>query len=321
MLFDGGKRGLTSKLQSPWKVKSAKKDSTADEDAVEDEENPDDEVVDNPSKTVIVPSLLNVGYDADSVAARKKIVRGTMSLKQMEGVNLMSHNKISLPEKSWGNYPGTNQGDTLLGVILPPFDAAEVWKLTWKQKKALYGKKHLIAVGGKTVGMGPLEKRVDSKVEPVVYNPMPCAMFEALFKGFFVKIVFDLTSVDSTVGWTCICNGICYIGICFTDEHCELLYARYLDLLKVEMANSENTAIYNAQYALAIGKKKPATAATTGTAKAKSKAAAKGKAKKAAAKKKPKASEEGALEVSDDEDEDDDDGDDEDDEVWDPMQD
>ena len=151
MIFDGGKRGLVSKLISPWKPKKDKSHNN-DADAEDGNGDDDDEEPATKNVTTIVPSLLNIGYDGDSVAARRKVVRGTLSLKQMEGANILSHNKISLPEKGWGHYPGTNQGDTLLGVVLPPYDSTEVWKLTWKQKKALYGKKHLIAVGGKTLG-------------------------------------------------------------------------------------------------------------------------------------------------------------------------
>ena len=317
LLFDGGKRGLTSKLQAPWKAKSTK--SGKDLDVIDENEVEGDDAanMDDANAPKIVSSMLNIGYDADSVAARKKIVRGTMSLKQLEGAAIMSYHKISLPEKPWGHYPGTNHGDSLLGVILPPFTSPEVWKLTWKLKKALYGKRHLIAVGGRTQDMPPLDKRTDDKIEPVVYNPTPMLMYDAIIKGFFVKFVFDLTPVDSTVGWTCIANNIAYIGICFTEEHCELLFQRFIDLLKVEMANPDNSILYNAAYAVAINKKKAEQPNTVEPKPPKPNRKPKATGKPRA---KPKARPSNQDDASENADGDDDNvSDDDDDEVWDPL--
>ena len=310
MIFDGGKPGLTTKLVTPWRPKSNKKVLDA-EDAAEDDDH-DDMDVDGNAKAHIVQSQLNIGYDADSIAARRKLVRGTMVLKQMEGAHIMSHNKISLPERAWGHYPGNNMGDTLLGVALPAYDAPEVWKLTWKHKKSLYGKKHLVAVGGKTLNMGPLDKRHDDKVEPVCYNPTPALMYEAICKGFFVKFIIDLTPADSTIGWMAILNNINYIGICYTEEHCNLLFQRFLDMMKVEMAIASNTNIYNPTYAMAIGKKTEEKPKPKPKGKTKPKAKPKGAAEKPKKPKKDDAESEG--EPSDD-------NESEKSEIWDPLQD
>ena len=312
MIFDGGKPGLTTKLLAPWRPKSNKKVLDA-EDAAEDDDH-DDMDVDGNAKAHIVQSQLNIGYDADSIAARRKLVRGTMVLKQMEGAHIMSHNKISLPEKAWGHYPGTNMGDTLLGVALPAYDASEVWKLTWKHKKSLYGKKHLVAVCGKTLNMGPLDKRHDDKVEPVCYNPTPALMYEAICKGFFVKFIIDLTPADSTIGWMAILKNINYIGICYTEEHCNLLFQRFLDMMKVEMAIASNTNIYNPTYAMAIGKKTEAEKNPKPKPKGKTKPKARPKTAAEKEKKPKKDDAESEGEPSDD-------NESEKSEIWDPLQD
>ena len=66
-------------------------------------------------------------------------MRGTVSIKQLEGAHIVAHAKISLPERQRKHYEGTSCGDTLTGVVMP--DMVEEWNVTWKQKKDLLGKK------------------------------------------------------------------------------------------------------------------------------------------------------------------------------------
>ena len=74
-------------------------------------------------------------------------MRGTVSIKQLEMAHIVAHAKIILPERPRKHYDGTSCGDTLTGVVMP--DMADEWRVTWKQKKDLLGKRNLILVGGK----------------------------------------------------------------------------------------------------------------------------------------------------------------------------
>jgi len=147
-----------------------------------------------------------------------------------------------------------------MGVNLPPLDADCVWKLEWRHKKALYGKKHLIAVGGKTVddkpagASGVIGKRTDTTVEPVCFHPFPATLYEDILHGFFVKLVYDLTPADDTMAWVCLQQRTACISICYTDLHAELLHDRLIERLKVAMGVVGNP-LYNATYAVAIGGK------------------------------------------------------------------
>ena len=191
LLFDGGRRGNASRLINPWKGPGGKKGSTKDNDEDVDEDDNDDEAA---ARSDIVPNLLQLVFSADSLAARKKIVRGTLSLKQIEWCHIISHSRISLPERAWKHYPGTNCGDTLVGVKLPQTDASSVWKLTWEEKKALYGKRHLIAVGGKTEGASDknngaiMSRRTATALEPVCYHPFPEELYASLLTGFLSSL-------------------------------------------------------------------------------------------------------------------------------------
>ena len=319
ILFDGGKKGNASRLIAPWKGTKKSKDTSADpvDDNVDDD---DDEEGGHAAKST-VPSMLHLMISSESLMARKKKVRGsTLSLKQLESAHVVAHTKISLPERSWKFYPGTNQGDSLVGVNLPALDSELVWSLAWSDKKRLYGKKHLIAVGGKTegtAGSASVAKRTDATIEPVCFHPYPKEVYEALIIGFFMKIVFDLSPPDGMFAWACLLNRVAYIGITYTEAHSELLEQRLLDLMKIHMA-LPSCPLYNPSYAAAIGNTDDGDNEAQAAAKAKAKGAPKGKAKaKAKSKATPEATNPPADAASDDpaeaevvED---------DDEVWDPL--
>ena len=146
LILDGGKHGNKSKLTGPWRKENYKDkadDDDADEDLVDDEDG---------SNVGLVPSLLQLVKTEESLSAWKKKNRSTtLGVKQMEWAHVLSAGRISLPEKHRKHYRGTNCGDTISDLVIPPME--KVWNLPWKNKKLLYGKKHLIAVGGKTSGV------------------------------------------------------------------------------------------------------------------------------------------------------------------------
>ena len=107
-MFDGGKAGNKTRLLGPWKPQSATKKKKEDQDEVSEDD-------DAEKSNQFVPALLQVVKTEDSILARKKLVRGTMSIKQIEGIHVVSHNEIVLPERAWTHYPGSNNGDTISG--------------------------------------------------------------------------------------------------------------------------------------------------------------------------------------------------------------
>ena len=198
---------------------------------------------------------------ADSLQNRRKRKRaGTLSIKQIEVAHIVSSAKLNLPEMKWQHFPGTNTSDCLTGVVMPRPDGSGMWQLSWKDKKSLLGKRQIIAVGGKTDGINKndseaVQKRTDTSIEPVCYNPMPANFYDDILKGFFVKAVIDLSPLSDTFAWTCILNRKAYIGITYTEDHSRMLEERLLDKLKTDMACS-SCPLFNPAYAIAIGAQK-----------------------------------------------------------------
>ena len=165
-----------------------------------------------------------------------------------------------------------------------------------------------------------INKRTDDSIEPVCYHPFPATFYEDILHGFFVKLVYDLTPADDTLTWVCLQQRVACISVCYTDAHAELLHDRLLQRLKVAMGDV-SSKLYNAAYAVAIGKTLPTPAAAAaakacgGKPKAKPKPPA---GPKAAGKSKAKAK--AAKAACDDVSEPEDVAEDEDDdEVWDPL--
>ena len=310
LILDGGKHGNKCKLTGPWKNDKDKKkddDDDADEDILDDDEN-------NTNTVGLVPSVLHINKTEESITAWKKRNRSTtLSVKQMECAHVLSAGRICLPVKNRKHYKGTNCGDTLSDVAIPPI--GNVWQLSWKDKKLLYGKKHLIAVGGKTAGTAGDQnavKRTDTTMEPVCFHPMPVEFYETVVDDFHVKRVFDLVVCDAVFAYVCLCKRLGYIGICFTNDHEKLVMDHLLKRLKVDMSDFQHP-LYNPTYAAAVGAKDPASASSQPKAKSKSKA--KAKAKKVPKPAKEDDNEDGQVPSAESEEFSGEDGED----VWDPL--
>ena len=282
VVLDAGKKGNKNKLVTPWVKENSKKkkDDANDEEAEDDDE---DELDTSGPNVAVVPTLLQIVKTEASLNAWKKKCRSnTLGVKQLECAHILSAGRVTLPEKARTHYPGTNCGDTITGVAIPGMD--KVWKMAWRNKKLLYGKKNLIAVGGKTLGAEEGDcKRTDTTVEPVCFHPMPPEFYDTITDDFHAKRVFDLVTCDAVFSYVCLCKRIGYIGICFTLEHQQFIEDHIIEKLKVDMADFQHP-LFNPSYAAAIGTTNIQSATPPPQAKAKGKAktvsaSAKGKAK------------------------------------------
>ena len=247
LILDGGKPGLKSKFLSPWKQGISKdKHEAADEEDGEDEDEDDD-------KPGLVVDFLTIAYSEESLAARKKRLKGTCTLKQLETCYVLAPKKVKLPCRPRKHYPGSSTGDLIQGVGLPKL--SDEWTLKWSQKKDLYGKKHLIAVGGKTEG-GDDEPKVNDRAkdapEPVCYFSPPIELMEELLHTFFGKMVVDLSPADGKLAFACLQNRVAYLGVTYNEVHSKLLEERLLDLMQTSMADP-SSPLFNNNYAQAIG--------------------------------------------------------------------
>ena len=260
ILLDGGRAGNATKLIAPWREGTAKDKKTSKQD--DDDEDEDDNKEDgsgnedeNGAEVLnFTSSTINVIYSEESMISNRKTLRNsTGGIRQSELAHMLSHSKVCLPERARKHYPGTTSGDTIMGVAAAEPD--KEWTMSWADKKALFGKKNLIAVGGKTKGASPddvVERKTDSTQVPVTHHGMPPAWYDELIHMFFCKAIVDLTPLDAKFAWQAVLNRVGYVGIAFTEEHKTMIYARLVEQMKIEMCQP-GSKLYNAQYAKATG--------------------------------------------------------------------
>ena len=107
VLLDGGKAGNVARLLAPWKEETRaagagkRKERTEDDDDddAEEEDEEDDERGEGEKKPGFVPCRLTLVYTEVSVSKRRKLTRGTVSIKQLEQCHIAGSTKISLPER------------------------------------------------------------------------------------------------------------------------------------------------------------------------------------------------------------------------------
>lgn len=271
VLLDGGRRGNMARLLAPWKegvkamTKKGEEEEVAEEIAAEDEE---DESTKPPAG--FVPTLLQIAFTEESVAnarRRNQYTSGLARLSQVEWVHIVASNKISLPARKRLHYPGSTVGDLITGLELEP--PSDEWQMSWAEKKDYYGRKFLVAVGGKTevapedAAKGP---RSNQSMFPVCHHCMPEKFYEEMIHTFFAKCVIDLSPASGKFAWVALKSKIGYVGITYTKSHAHLLRAHLVDLMKREMAVPASK-VYNAEYAIATG----ATVAASENGNAKSK--------------------------------------------------
>lgn len=161
---------------------------------------------------------VTVAFSEESVAARKMRVRGVATVDQSEGLTLMTSSQFSVPEKKREHYQGSNRGSVLAWVKLPKWESC--WKLSFGEKKTLYGKAR-VPVGGTSVdvddenedeeleggdGSGTIlpmaidasghlyipKTRNNDNIEPVTFWSMPVAFYKELLASYCCKGVYDL---------------------------------------------------------------------------------------------------------------------------------
>ena len=253
------------------------------------------------------------------------LIYGTLVVKQLQQMHVVGSQKISLPERTRKNYPGSTAGDLIQDITCPDLDSQ--WHLPWSEKKKLLTKKHIIAVGGKTDGIdGSHTKRTDQTLVPVTYYPLPPALYEEMVYDFYIKHAIDLTPIDALLAFYMLVTHGSYVGICYSEEHADLMDSRLKFLVKEAMGTAGHK-LFNASFAKALGGDSEHKTDDNGDnvnednmTRVKSKNKAKGKAK-GKAKAKAKANATVPEEEGDDEAvfSGDDDDDAKDDEIWDPF--
>ena len=179
---------------------------------------------------------VHVFYDQKSLEARLDKVRGFLSLNQAEKFFFVTAKPLDLVERDRLHFEGTNRGNCLGPVALPPFCDKTVWKTSSTLKRDIIGKnggKVLVGGGLPLSGVSAEEAKklaeapkFPNQEEPVFYHAPPMCLGEEFMHSYDVRAAFSVTAGQGDLALTCLRNRRPFFGVCLTTAHKDALLAR-----------------------------------------------------------------------------------------------
>ena len=190
--------------------------------------------------------VFNLFLSEQSLRARKTIVRGSDPISQtmrMLAVSLEPLVPDTIPEKAHSKYHGTNRGDVIGLINVPPLEGS--WQMAFEKKKLLYGDR---IVSGDTQDKDARSQRRDDNLEPCFYNHMQDTFYQNLFVTMSSVGIVDLSAGPGEAAKAALLARRPYLGLCLTESHVAFLY-RHLVHWALDEMGSEGSPLFNAKYA------------------------------------------------------------------------
>jgi hypothetical protein len=198
---------------------------------------------------------LTMVYSESSLMQRLERHRGFGPLHQTESLHMIGSEPMKYVKRDRMHFEGSNKGQVLSPITAPDWQADEVWKLSVKEKKLLFGKVGRIAVGGPAPGGaadgveeadeagGNCRTRTGDTLEPVFFHAQPIEVDEELVHCFPLSAIIDLTGASPGLCMVAIRNRIPLFAFCFTTEHQNFLTER-LERIVFEAMLVEGDKLY-----------------------------------------------------------------------------
>ena len=190
--------------------------------------------------------VFNLFLSEQSLRARKAIVRGSDPISQtmrMLAVSLEPLVPDTIPEKAHSKYHGTNRGDVIGLINVPPLEGS--WQMAFEKKKLLYGDR---LMSSDTQDKDARSQRRDDSLEPCFYNHMQDTFYQNLFVTMSSVGIVDLSAGPGEAAKAALVTKRPYLGLCLTEHHVAFLY-RHLVHWALDEMGSEGSPLYNPKYA------------------------------------------------------------------------
>ena len=220
-LFDGFKAGLESELMRPFKTDGGKKM--------------------NANKRVVY-----VHIDPVSMNDRRREEWDADHKNVVEYMYVLTADRLDIPEKAMPGFMGITNKMNLLGPVRwDRTEAKETWKLSFKDKKDLYGLARM-GVGGPGIeNQGPKKTpRTDDRVEATFFASHPTSLFQSILKAYNIKACVNLSGGDGAIELACIDKEIPCVSFCHTTTHVEKLY-EWLESRVFDFMQTPGTRMHN----------------------------------------------------------------------------
>ena len=162
-------------------------------------------------------------------------------MNQAEKLYFVTQVPLDLVERDRLHFDGTNRGNCLGPVALPPFSDKMVWKASTNLKREIIGKtggKILVGGGLALSGVSSEEAKKLSEApkfpnqeDPVFFHAPPICLGEELMHSYDLRAIFSLTVGQGDLALTCLRYRRPFFGLCLSSAHRDGLMARLEQLI------------------------------------------------------------------------------------------
>lgn len=187
-----------------------------------------------------------VMYTEKSLGLRRKLIRGTSTVNQVEMMYIATASELEFAEKAHKHYDGTNVGNVIGPVGLEHPD--NLWRVSYKDKVGVYGPNHRHRVGGAgdAEPKAKADRRTDETMEPCFFRSMPLQFYDNMVSSFHMKGLIHLSIGDGHAAVAACENGIPIVGICMSDAHVKALHTRLVEQIYQRMQDPHSTLYHKA---------------------------------------------------------------------------
>jgi len=195
--------------------------------------------------------LVYLCYDEDSLRNRMGCVRESSQFDQIEYLTICSKHTLNdcLPNMKRLIYPGTNSGNKIGDIELPPISS--LWQLPCKVKYHIHGS-YRVECGGKTRGEeGPgrgNKRKTQDDVEPVFWHGRPAKFLDEIKHSYRMNACIDITPGDGTLAILCANARIPYFGFALNEKHAKAVRQRCIQVM-LERKFTEGDKSYDPELA------------------------------------------------------------------------
>ena len=194
-------------------------------------------------------------YTYESVQARLERDHGGV-LDLMETIHLLSLSPLNIDKRPRKHCEDQNTRGNVIGPLaVPPYiDSEANWQLPLNAKKMLFGAANLPLPGG-PCPVAHEKSRAPRQFDmvPAFYHEGPYVLDSEINHTLRFQAIIDLTPASGHWAMIAIREHIPYFGVCFTQEHVDLLYSRLVTRCLAAKLDA-NDAMYDADLANALTK-------------------------------------------------------------------
>ena len=124
-----------------------------------------------------------------------------------------------LPRRKRAHFSNTNYSDCLGPIVPDCWDDEDMWSLSRKEKKAVFGASRVQVGGNPAPGLPTVSKWKTQEKEPVFFHQKPWKLADELVYDYFGRAIVDFSPGSGSWALVAVQRRLPYVAVCSTAEH------------------------------------------------------------------------------------------------------